>query len=186
MTSPPDGTKSVSKTKKGAKETLPYPGSLTEPRLVPNDGVNHLAVCRIRFSIPPTYWHSVITRRLPGTKIDVLGYSLMDDRVLMDVRVHTPDFTAWVDELRGFEGVDDVTPLVRSRRSKMLRITYKHDALLTTIRRLHLILRMPFTIMDGFTTVLVAGPESGIQRFLTVFPLEITVEAVYIADELQS
>jgi hypothetical protein len=128
----------------------------------------------------------VITRRHPEAKIEVLGYSLMDDKVLMDIRAHTTNLKAWADEVRGFDGVLDVSPLVRSRKSKTLRVTYKHDALMTTLHRLHLMLRTPFTIQEGVTVVLVAGPESGIQRFLTVFPLEIILEAVYFADEISS
>jgi len=176
----------VIKARKGPMERPNLQRRPPEPGPVTDEGVTHLSVCRIRFSIPPTYWHSVITRRHPGTKIDVLGYALMDDKVLMDIRAHSPNLKAWAEEVRGFDGVLDVEPLVRSRRSKLLRVSYKHDALMTTLHRLHLMLRTPFTIEDGSSVVMVAGPEAGIQRFLTVFPLEITVEAVYIADEVIS
>jgi len=140
----------------------------------------HFVVCKVRIALPPPFWHRELAEKHPGTSLEVLGYSLAGDWMFVDLRVHTRDLTAWIDDLRASDGVCDVRPLGRIGKATTIRITYKRHPLFTLINDLHLILRMPATIREGFTNVIVAGPDDSIKRLMKAFPPpQIKVEAVY-------
>jgi predicted DNA binding protein len=139
----------------------------------------HLAVCKLCVSLPLPYWHPEMAKRHPETRIDVLGYSLVDDGMLVDMRVHVNDITTWIDELREFEDVHDVTPLGKVGKAVTVRATYKRNHFFEVVNRLHLILRTPVSIKDGSFDVMMAGPEANVQRFIKMFPSQVQVKAVY-------
>jgi predicted DNA binding protein len=121
--------------------------------------------------------------RHPEATIDVIGYSLLDDGMLVDIRVRTNDFPAWVEELRAFPDVYDVRMLGRAHNATTARVFYNGNEIFSDICRLHLILRVPFTIRDGVADVVMAGPDGSIRRFVNMFPkLNAQVEAVYDAE----
>jgi hypothetical protein len=168
---------------------FPHPNS-TVPRMVSKIGKEesigktigdsgHLIVCKLRVSLPLPYWHPELAKRHPETSIDVLGYSVLDDGMLVDMRVHVDDLTTWVDELRAFEDVHDVKPLGKVGKTLTLRATYKKNDFFDTLNRLHLIMRTPVNIRDGVFEVLMAGPEENAKRFIKMFPSQVQVKAVY-------
>jgi predicted DNA binding protein len=143
------------------------------------DEPNHLVVCKTHFALPESSWHSIITKRHPETSVEVLGYSMIGDKILMDVRVRSRDIAPWVDELRSIKGIYEVRPFVTATDSTTIRVVYKEVGVIAAVQRLNLLLRTPFTIMDGVTVVTTAGPEENIQRFMKMFPLLVQVDAVY-------
>jgi hypothetical protein len=154
------------------------------PLPVEKTGLGHLAVCKLRLHLQPPYWHSLMATRHPETSIDVIGYSLMDDGMLVDIRVHTNNFPEWIEELRSFPDVHDVRVLGRGQNATTARVIYRGNEVFADICRLHLILRVPFTIKDGVTDVVMAGPDGSIKRFVSMFPkLKPEVEAVYEAEK---
>jgi predicted DNA binding protein len=149
------------------------------PSAIDTAGSDHLVVCKTHFSLPPASWHSIITRKYPETPVEVLSYSQIDDWTLMDVRVHTNDIAPWIDELRSLKDIHEVKPFVRADGATTLRVVYKEVGVISAVQRLHLLLRTPFTISDGVTVVTAAGPEANIQRFITMFPQHVQIDAVY-------
>jgi predicted DNA binding protein len=118
----------------------------------------------------------VISKRHPKARVDVLGYSLIDDWLLMDIRVHAPNVVAWVGELSNIEGVHDIRPLVRSFDARTFRVICKTIDSLATVHRLHLILRTPFAFKDGVGVATIAGPEAGIKRFIKMYQQQTQVQ----------
>jgi len=147
------------------------------------NGPGHLAVCKLRVSLPRPYWHPEMARKHPETRIDVLGYSLMDDGLLVDMRVHVNDITTWIDELREFDDVHDVKPLGRVGKAVTVRATYTINDFFAVVNRLHLILRTPVSIKDGDFDVMMAGPEANVERFIKMFPSQVQVLAVYDSEK---
>jgi predicted DNA binding protein len=124
-----------------------------------------------------------MARKHPETRIDVLGYSLMDDGLLVDMRVHVNDITTWIDELREFDDVHDVKPLGRVGKAVTVRATYTINDFFAVVNRLHLILRTPVSIKDGDFDVMMAGPEANVERFIKMFPSQVQVLAVYDSEK---
>jgi hypothetical protein len=142
----------------------------------------HMVVCRLNVTLSQPYWHQELARRHPETSIEVLGYSLTKDGMLLDLRVHVNDIASWVDELREFDDIYDVTPLGRVGKAETVRVTYKENAFTATANRLHLILRTPVTVKDGAYEVVMAGPEKNVKQFIRMFPSKVRLMAVYDAE----
>jgi hypothetical protein len=148
------------------------------------DDAGHYIVCKLRCTLPRPYWHSEMSRRHPEASVDVLGYSILQGEMLVDLRVHTNDLASWGDELRGFEDISDVKILGRPDAGSTLRVTYKDYNIQATMQRLHLIVRTPFSVKNGIAEMVMAGPEDGIRRFISMFPgLKAEVEAVYSSEK---
>jgi predicted DNA binding protein len=148
----------------------------------PNDTseTGHFIVCKLRCTLPRPFWHSEMEKRHPQVVLDVLGYTILENEMLVDLRVHTDDVTKWADELRSFEDIYDVKPIGGPNKSPTLRVTYKAYDLQAAIHRLHLVPRTPFTIKEGVAELVMAGPEQSIRQFIEMFPeLQAQVEAVY-------
>ena len=152
------------------------------PLLSEGKGSSRLAYVKTHFSMPPASWHYIMTTRHPETSLEVLGYSQLDGKTIMDIRVNTRDIASWIDELRSLENIIDVEPFVKSRGAMILRVLYKEVGIISTTQRLNLLLRTPFTITDGVTVLSAAGPEANIKRFIKMFPLQVKVDAVYNAE----
>jgi predicted DNA binding protein len=149
------------------------------PKVGEKNASGRLVVCRLRFSLPPGYWIDQVTSRHPGTSIDVMGYSVDDDKIILDIRVHGLDLNTWIDELRTIKGVVDVRPLGSAQKTNSLRAVYTGFELTTAVFRLHLIFRTPFTLGGGYGVVVVAGPEDAIRHAIKLFPnLKIKVEKI--------
>jgi predicted DNA binding protein len=143
-------------------------------------GTEHIVICRWNASLPSAYWFAEITRRHPDASIEVLGYSLADDGMFVDIRVRTQDIAAWAEELRASGDVYDAKPLGGDVRTTTLRVTCKGYEFMAAVYRMHMVLRTPFIIKDGSTVVNVVGPEESLRRFIKMFPeIHIQVEAVY-------
>jgi len=150
------------------------------PLPIDRTGLGHLAICRLRLSLPPPYWHPKLSKSHPESSIDVMGYSLTDEGMFADVRAHTLDMGAWIEALHAYADIYDVKPLGRAHRATTARVYYERNKFITALCRLHLILRTPFTIRDGVAEVTMAGPKVSIKRFIEMFPaLHIQVEATY-------
>jgi hypothetical protein len=150
------------------------------PLPIDKTGLGHLTVCRLRMSFQPPYWHTAMAARHPDAIIDVLGFSLMADGMIADIRVHTRDIAAWIDDLRKFKDVRDVRPLGSALNANTARVFYDNNELFAAMCRLHLVLRVPFNIWRGNTEVLIAGPDRCIRRFIEMFPnVNAKVEAVF-------
>jgi len=146
-------------------------------------GSGHLAVCRLRFTVPRSDWIGSMSEKHPGTSVDVMGYSILEDRIIMDLRVNSTEVGDWADYLRKVPGMIDVRPLGHPQKANSLRVVYSGYEMTTAVFRLHLILRTPFTITDGTGVVVVAGPEEIIRHAIKMFPsLRLQVERVYTTE----
>jgi len=140
----------------------------------------HLVVCRVRLAFPPPYWDSGMVSRHPDIRIDVLAHSFTENAMLVDLRVHTDDLQTWIDEMRAAEGVIDVKPLGRAQKASTVRVVFKKHDFFVLLNELHVILRTPATIKDGYSEVIMVGPDESIKRLIKMFPPpQLQVEAVY-------
>jgi predicted DNA binding protein len=139
----------------------------------------HMIVCKLNVALSQPYWHPELAKKHPETRIEVLGYSLIDDGMLLDLRVHVDDITEWIDDLRQFDDVYDVAPLGRSGKAETVRVTYKRNEFTAAANRLHLILRTPVNVKDGAYEVMMAGPEENVKRFIKMFHSKVQLKSVY-------
>jgi len=138
-----------------------------------------MVVCKLSVALSLPYWHPELAKRHPETTIDVLGYSLTEDGMLVDLRVHADDIAKWINDLREFDDVYDVAPLGKLGKAVTVRVTYKRNEFTATANRLHLILRTPVTVRDGAYEDVMAGPEANVKRFIKMFPSKVKLKAVY-------
>jgi len=118
--------------------------------------------------------------RHPDIRIDVLAHSFTENAMLVDLRVHTDDLQTWIDEMRAAEGVIDVKPLGRAQKASTVRVVFKKHDFFVLLNELHVILRTPATIKDGYSEVIMVGPDESIKRLIKMFPPpQLQVEAVY-------
>jgi predicted DNA binding protein len=166
----------------GTETALPPPprAARTASKSETNGKTGHLAVCRLRFTLPQNNWMYRMTTKYPGTSLDVLGYSLMDDCVMLDVRINTRDVKMWVKEIGGMEGITSVSPLGRSEDCNSLRVTSVDHSVISEVYHSHLILRTPFTVTRGEGVAVVAGPVDVIRDGIrTLSHMKLQLEKVY-------
>jgi hypothetical protein len=158
----------------------PVGGVLGTPK---SEDSGHYIVCKLRCTLPRPFWHYEMSKRHPDTAVEVLGYSILEGEMLVDLRVQTNDLPAWADELSSFADIHNVKILGRPGTGSTLRVTYKAFDIQATIQSLHLIVRTPFSVKNGIAELVMAGPEESIRRFIATYPdLQAQVDAVYSSE----
>jgi predicted DNA binding protein len=144
------------------------------------DSSGHYIVCKVRIRFPPPYWDSGVFEKHPDARIDILGYALSNDELHVDMRIHSDNLQAIIDDFRISGVVRDVKPLGRAAKATTLRVVFRKHEFFSQLNEMHLLLRTPATIQNGYSEVIMAGPDESIKRLMKMFPSpQLQIEAVY-------